>query len=195
MEQTVRRAARVPTPTSRAGTELHAGFTIQCSGLRAQGRPVVNPLSQRRVAGFSLIELMVVMMLVSLLFAVVGVSVSRSIQGAEIRNASREIVAGIRHTRGQAVIQRQQQVFHVDADSRTWTASSREPVELPEGLDITIETARSELTGENAGGIRFYPDGASTGGSVELRAGERTWTVEVSWLTGEVSLKREADDV
>jgi general secretion pathway protein H len=151
-------------------------------------------LPEIRVAGFSLVELMVVMMLVSLLFAVVGVSVSRSIRGAEIRNASREIVAGIRHTRGQAIVQRQQQVFHVDADAKTWTASGREPVAIPEGLEITIDTARSELTGENAGGIRFYPDGASTGGSVELLAGERTWTIQVSWLTGEVSLDRGAGD-
>ena len=148
-----------------------------------------------RLAGFSLIELMVVMLLVSLLFAVVGVSVSRSVRGAEIRNASREIVAGIRHTRGQAIIQRQQQVFHVDADAKTWTAAGEDAVALPEGLDITLNTARSELTGENAGGIRFYPDGASTGGSVELLAGERVWMIEVSWLTGEVSIKRESDDV
>jgi len=151
--------------------------------------------SRAREGGFSLIELMVVMLIVSMLFALVGVSISRSIQGAEIRNASREIVAGIRHTRGQAIIQREQQTFQVDADSKTWTAAEREPVEIPEGLDITINTARSEMTGENAGGIRFYPDGASTGGSVELLAGERTWTVEVSWLTGEVSIKRESDDV
>lgn len=137
---------------------------------------------------------MVVMLIISMLFALVGVSISRSIQGAEIRNASREIVAGIRHTRGQAIIQRQQQTFQVDADAKTWTAAEREPVEIPEGLDITINTARSEMTGENAGGIRFYPDGASTGGSVELLAGERTWTINVSWLTGEVSMERESDD-
>lgn len=134
------------------------------------------------------------MLLVSLLFAVVGVSVSRSIEGAEVRNASREIVAGIRHTRGQAIIQRQQQVFSVDADARTWTAAAREPVEIPEGLEITLNTARSEMTGENAGGIRFYPDGASTGGSVELLAQRRVWTINVSWLTGEVSIEREADN-
>ncbi len=160
------------------------------SALRLSG----TPARLGRAGGFSLFELMVVMILVSLLFAVVGVSVSRSIQGAEIRNASREVVAGIRHTRGQAIIKRQQQVFQVDADAKTWTAAARDSVEIPDGLDITINTARSELTGENAGGIRFYPDGASTGGSVELQAGERTWEVEVSWLTGEVSIKRGADD-
>lgn len=147
-----------------------------------------------RSGGFSLIELMVVMMLVAMLFAVVGVSVSRSIEGAEIRNASREIIAGIRHARGQAIIQRRQQTFQVDADARTWQAAEKPAVQIPDGLEITINTARSEMTGENAGGIRFYPDGASTGGSVELLAGERTWTIEVSWLTGEVSLAKESED-
>jgi len=174
---------------------LSKGFRVQVSGFRFQGWQAVKAVPRFRLAGFSLIELMVVMLLVSLLFAVVGVSVSRSVRGAEIRNASREIVAGIRHTRGQAIIQRQQQVFHVDADAKTWTAAGKDAVALPEGLDITLNTARSELTGENAGGIRFYPDGASTGGSVELLAGERDWTIEVSWLTGEVSIKRESDDV
>ncbi len=150
-----------------------------------------TPGRLRRQGGFSLLELMVVIVLAMLLFAVVGVSVSRSIAGAEIRNAARDITAGIRHTRGQAIVTRQQQVFHVDARNRTWKASERDRVELPEGLEITLETARSELTGENAGGIRFYPDGASTGGCITLLAQEREWQVSVSWLTGEVS--RECD--
>lgn len=144
-----------------------------------------------RVGGFSLLELMVVMVLVGLLFAVVGVSITRSVSGAEIRNAARELTAGLRYSRGQAIIQRQQQVFRVDADARTWHAPGREPVTLPEGLDITLNTARSELTGERAGGIRFYPDGASTGGSVVLSIDGREWHVTVGWLTGEIGLERD----
>ncbi len=146
-----------------------------------------------RQRGFSLVELIVVMVLVGLLFAVVGVSVSRSVSGAEIRNAARELTAGLRHTRGQAIVQRQQQVFQVDANARTWQAAGREPVVLPEGLDITLNTARSELTGEAAGGIRFYPDGASTGGSVVLTRDGREWHVTVAWLTGEIGLERDVD--
>lgn len=144
--------------------------------------------------GFSLIELMVVMVLVMMLFAVVGVSVTRSVAGAEMRSAEREITAGLRHTRGQAIIRRQQQVFRVDADNRTWQAAGREAVALPDGLEITLNTARSELTGEGAGGIRFYPDGASTGGSIVLTAQEREWHIAVAWLTGEISRDRERED-
>ena len=140
--------------------------------------------------GFSLLELMVVMVLVALLFGLVGTSISRSISGAELRNEARAVIAGMRHTRGQAIVKREPQVFSVDAEARTWRAAGREPVRLPEGLDVTLVTARSELTGESAGGIRFYPDGASTGGSVTLSVDEREWHITVAWLTGEISQER-----
>ena len=141
----------------------------------------------RRQAAFSLIELMVVMVLVVGLFGLVGTSISRSVGGAELRNEVREIIAGLRHTRGQAIIKRTEQVFRADADKLTWQAAAGEQQKLPEGLDITLTTARSEMTGENAGGIRFFPDGSSTGGSVLLSVGERKWYVTVGWLTGEIS--------
>ncbi len=141
--------------------------------------------------GFSLLELIVVMVMIGLLFAVVAVSVNRSVSGAEIRNAAREVVAGLRHTRGQAIIQRQQQVFNVNVDAKSWQAAGDEPVQIPEGMDITINTARSELTGERAGGIRFYPDGASTGGSVVLTIDQREWHITVGWLTGEIGIDRD----
>ncbi|AKS40867.1 GspH/FimT family pseudopilin [Wenzhouxiangella marina] len=154
-------------------------------------RPSGAPGLSDRASGFSLLELILVMAMVGLLFTVVTVSVSRSLTGAEIRAAASDLLAGLRHTRGQAIIQRQQQVFIVDAEARTWQAAGREPVQIPEGMDITINTARSELTGERAGGIRFYPDGASTGGSVVLTAGEREWHVSVGWLTGEIGIERD----
>jgi general secretion pathway protein H len=147
----------------------------------------MNPRQRFRAAGFSLIELMFVMVLVVALFGLVGTSIGRSLAGAELRNEVREVIAGLRFTRGQAVIQRREQVFRVDADRLTWQAAGRDPQELPEGLDITLSTARSEMTGENAGGIRFFPDGSSTGGSVLLSVDERKWYVTVGWLTGEIS--------
>jgi general secretion pathway protein H len=137
--------------------------------------------------------LLVVMVMVVLMFTVAGVSMSRSLTGAEVRNAARDMTAGLRQTRGMAITQRQQQVFLVDADARTWQTPGRAPVSLPEGLEITLTTARSELTGNNAGGIRFYPDGASTGGRVVLSADGREWHITVGWLTGEISRDREAE--
>lgn len=145
----------------------------------------------RRQSGFSLAEVIVVLVLVAGFFAIFSIGYMRSVSSAEIRNASREIVAGIRHTRGQAIVKRQQQVFTIDGESRTWQAAGRQPVKLPDGLEIDMTTARSELTSERAGGIRFYPDGASTGGTVTLLMQGREWTITIAWLTGEVSLERD----
>lgn len=130
---------------------------------------------------------MVVLVLIVALFGLIGTSISRSVGAAELRNEVREVIAGLRHTRGQAIIQRSEQIFRADADKLTWQAAGKDVRELPEGLDITLTTARSEMTGENAGGIRFFPDGSSTGGSVLLSVGERKWYVTVGWLTGEIS--------
>ncbi len=130
------------------------------------------------------------MVLIVGLLGLVGTSVSRSVGAAELRNEARAVVAGLRHTRGQAIIQRREAVFHVDAANLTWQAAEGPRNKLPEGLDITLNTARSELTGENAGGIRFFPDGASTGGSVLLSVDQREWHITVGWLTGEISQER-----
>ena len=81
----------------------------------------------------------------------------------------------------------------MDSEQRSYTAPGRNPIALPEEMKILLTTARSELTSETVGGIRFYPDGGSTGGSVELESNGRIYTVDVLWLTGEASLQREED--
>jgi len=129
----------------------------------------------------------VVLVIVAIMATVVGVSISRSLTGAEIRAASRDLMAAMRYTRGQAILTRSEQTLEVDAEKRQYQAPGREPVTLPEGMDVTLLTARTEQTGEHAGRIRFFPDGSSTGGKVTLSAGRREWEVDVAWLTGEVS--------
>lgn len=143
-----------------------------------------------RPRGFTLVELLVVMVIVALVLALVGTSLSRSVTGAEMRTAARKVAANLRYTRTQAILQKAEQVFMVDAENRTFQAPDREPVELPEGMRVALTTARSELTAENVGGIRFYPDGGSTGGYIELESDNRIYKVSVAWLTGETTVER-----
>lgn len=143
-----------------------------------------------RHSGFTLVELLVVLVIAALMMALVGTSLSRSISGAEIRAAAREMAASMRYTRTRAILDKQEQVFYVDTENRSYLAPRREPVELPEGMEVELNTARSELTSETVGGIRFYPDGGSTGGHVKLAANGRIYRIDVAWLTGEAALER-----
>ena len=134
--------------------------------------------------------MMVVLVIAALLLALVGTSISRSVSGAEMRSAARKVAASLRYTRTRAILDKSEKVFLVDTEARSYQAADREPETLPEGMNVQLNTARSELTSENAGGIRFYPDGGSTGGNVRLEANGRVYQVNVAWLTGEASLQR-----
>lgn len=146
-----------------------------------------------KARGFTLVELLVVLVIATMVLALVGTSISRSISGAEMRSAARKMTASLRYTRTRAILDKQEQVFLVDTENRNYTAPKRETVELPEGMKVALMTARSELTAESVGGIRFYPDGGSTGGYVELDANGRVYRINIAWLTGEAALQRPED--
>ena len=147
----------------------------------------------RAAGGFTLVELLVVLVIASLVLALVGTSISRNVSGAEMRTAARKVAASLRYTRTRAILSKSEQVFLVDTEERSYKAAERDIEKLPEGMNVQLNTARSELTSETAGGIRFYPDGGSTGGNVRLEANGRIYQVNVAWLTGEASVQRPED--
>ena len=147
-------------------------------------------MKRGRARGFTLVELMVVLVIIALIMALVGTSMARSVSGAEARAATRKLVASLRYTRARAILDKQEQVFLVDVDNRSYQVPGRKQVDLPEGVDVTITTARSEVTSEAVAGIRFFPDGGSTGGHIELTVNGREYRVNVAWLTGETRLER-----
>lgn len=158
--------------------------------------PIVNrPRARvnRSEGGFTLVEVIVVLVIISLMLTLVGTSISRNISGAEMRVAARKVAASLRYTRTQAILTKTEQVFVLDTEELTYQAAERNPETLPEGMKAELNTARSELTSETAGGIRFYPDGGSTGGNVRLEANGRVYRVNVAWLTGEASIERPDD--
>ena len=139
--------------------------------------------------GFTLVEVVVVMIIIALVLGLVSTSLSRSISGAEARQSARNMVAALRYTRTQAILKKSEQVFTVDLEERAYEAPGRKRVELPEGVELQLTTAASEVVDENIGAIRFFPDGGSTGGRVDLNVNGREYIVNIAWLTGEASLE------
>jgi len=139
--------------------------------------------------GFTLVEVLVVMGIMALVLGLVATSMSRSISGAEARESGRNMVAALRYTRTQAILKKSEQVFTVNLEARSYQAPGRDPVDLPEGVELQLTTAASEVVEDDVGRIRFFPDGGSTGGRVDLNINGREFVVNVAWLTGEASLE------
>ncbi len=143
---------------------------------------------QKREAGFTLVEIIVVLVIMALVMGLVGANLGRSITSAKIKSASQNVMAALRYTRGQAILKRQEQTLEVDLKTRAYTAPGKKPRVLPEGMEVTVVTAETELQGEDLAAIRFYPDGSSTGGKISLEARGRIREITVAWLTGEIVL-------
>ncbi len=181
----VSRVVKAITQTSPVGNRIALLFNVEAEAGSYMSRHTQKYGSR----GFTLVELMVVMVIIAMVLGLVATSMSRSISSAEARAATRQLVASLRYTRARAVIEKAEQVFLVNTENRSYQAPGRKLVELPEGVDVTITTARSEVTSEEVAGIRFFPDGGSTGGHVELTVNGREYRVNIAWLTGHAKME------
>jgi len=146
----------------------------------------------QRCKGFTLLELVVVLFVVVLGFSVIGLNLSSGSDTTEIKAAARDIVSALRYARGQALMTHRETTVNLDLESNSYTVSGRDKLyQIPKGIDITVVTAQTELTGEGSANIRFFPDGSSSGGRVTLERGQTVWKIDINWLTGQIEPENE----
>ena len=150
--------------------------------------PYSRPPARQRARGFTLVELIAVIVLLAIATATVTFSFSKSLQSAKIRGASRDLVAALRYTRGQAIVKGKEEVLLLNLDDNSYIAPNKPAVKLPKDMTLQLTTAEREQTGANTGGIRFFADGSSTGGHISVLQGRREWRINVAWLTGDIAL-------
>lgn len=142
-----------------------------------------------RQRGFTLIELMLVIVLIAMAYVLVPRYLFSGVSGADLKASSRDIAAGLRMARAEAVTSRRDTSLVLDLDKRNFTVAGGTR-QLPEAVELKLFTAQSEIVNERQGAIRFFPDGSSTGGRITVASGERKYEVDVDWLTGRVSIAR-----
>jgi general secretion pathway protein H len=156
-----------------------------------------QPSSRPRflAAGFSLIEMLVVLVIIGLLAGVATLTgTGRS--HAELISSAREVAGLLRETRARAGnANRPQRVVADVGLNRLWAdtaEASGHVVAVPRALRISLITIDAEALSSARGAILFFPDGSSTGGGVRLEPAHRqggTIIVSVDWLTGQVAIE------
>ena len=140
-------------------------------------------------AGFTLLELIVALTIAGALVALAPPMINRVLPGVELKGASQEMASAMRFLRSWSVAQGKEGLFTLDLEQKHYTITPRKGVyELPESTELTLVSARDERLDEHQGGIRFFPDGSSTGGRITLLGAGDEHRIDIDWLTGRVSL-------
>lgn len=152
-------------------------------------RPAPAP-TRAAPSGFTLLELLVVLAIAGLLMAAVPPLLSQALPGLELKSGARQLAAGLRFARDRALATRQETWVEMDVEQREVAISGRDKrLRLSQDLTLSLISAETEMTDDNQGGIRFYPDGTSTGGRVVLSYAARGYQIDVDWLTGRVRVQ------
>jgi general secretion pathway protein H len=139
--------------------------------------------------GFTLLELLVVLALLAMAYALIPPMFSVGGSTAELKAGARQVAAGLRKARSQAIVSRSEATLTVNVESHSFVLSGDDkPRILPHQAEISVYTAQGEVLDANNAAIRFFPDGSSTGGRVTLAMGERKYLIDVDWLTGQTEI-------
>jgi general secretion pathway protein H len=150
----------------------------------------VRPCADGGAPGFTLLEVLVVLVIIAMATTLAAMVLSGGLDGMRLRSSSKEIAAQLRYTRTQAIATGQPQRFTIDPRGHRWQGPDNRHGTIPQALGVEFIGAREVRPRAGEGGILFFPDGASTGGRVQLSAKRAMWRIDVAWLTGEVTLAR-----
>ncbi len=134
--------------------------------------------------GFTLIELMVVLVVLALAATLVAPPLGAALGLGQMNREVGAVVTALREARSQAMIAGKATDFRVDG-ARRWQVGERDRT-LPDRLSLRLVVPPAGQGPDGQSFVRFFADGHSTGGRVEILAGENREAVLVDWLTGHV---------
>ncbi len=168
--------------------------------------------NDKRRNAFTLLELLVVLVIISLISALVAPRIGGSLTNLELKTGAKRIAAALRYARSKAVSEKKTYAAYFDFDHNRLTISREEQpanislfddsagdseskekatevYDLPNEVSIQATPDAEKNQSPSPYQIQFYPNGSSSGGSV-LVANERgnSWTVDVDFITGTTSL-------
>jgi general secretion pathway protein H len=156
-------------------------------------------ISNSRREGFTLIELIIVLLIIGVSVGIVGIAINRSSGSHQLKIFTKEVSAVLRYARSQAVSEKRMYCFFIDTNEgmlKLYTENTGADSEekFVQVLDRSIpEELQIAFSGRDADSsfIEFYPIGNSTGGVVEVsNRKEQVYFVHVNRITGKVEVKQ-----
>ena len=132
--------------------------------------------STARPAGFTLIEMLVVLVVLGLTLGLVVQRGPTRSATLETRGATGQLLQSLRQARSRAIALNRDVAFKLEVAQHRYQVEGEPPHALPVTMEISGPPA-----------INFRPEGGSTGARIDLSNGQRHMRISVDWLTGRAS--------
>jgi general secretion pathway protein H len=138
-----------------------------------------------------MIELLVAITIVGMLMMVAVPASMRFYQSIQYRQAVRDVITLLSSARYAAVNTGRAQDVIINPRTNELRLNEQR-TQLPLEFNLVV-TSASEINRRDEGVIRFYPEGGSSGGGLDIeRPGADGVRISVDWLVGRVSHERYA---
>lgn len=143
--------------------------------------------------GFTLLEMIIVLVISVLGFAVVGSNINTGNEATRLQAVARDLASALRYAQSQSLMIRQPVSVTIDLRDNSYRISNRNKIfRFEEEIDVSLTVAEEEFKPDEFGSIKFFGDGSSTGGRVVLEWGKQLRRIDVNWITGQVRISDRA---
>ena len=139
-------------------------------------------------SGFTLLEMIVVLVVMGLVLAFVVPSIGRGSGRHALAATARDVAAALRLARDRAIARNRPTRFIANGNAFGLN-EDKDLRHAPRGIALTAFADGRKTLGEGGGAIDFFPDGSSTGGGIDVTNGAAHYAVVIDWITGDVSVQ------
>lgn len=142
----------------------------------------------RDILGFTLFELLVVMAVIAMAVVAVSTLYPSPSSGTQVKATALLAASRLRDLRAAAMTTGSERVATIDVTRRVIRFSDgHAALQLNRAIAVAVTGADSERRSTTVAGVRFFPNGSSSGATIELRSERQAYEIRVNWLTGRVS--------
>jgi general secretion pathway protein H len=142
-------------------------------------------------SGFSLVELIMVLLLIGISMAIVLPNVDKGLQEREVRSSALGLAAVARDLRSRALADGVPQQLVVNLPQNSYLISRTREVRLPTDVKF-ISVDGGESVDRDTKRFYFFPNGSSLGGDIVLADSDKgiSYLIHMEPLTGRIEVSR-----
>lgn len=149
-------------------------------------QPRSGTRSTDRRAGFTLIEVVAVMLIIALV-ASLAVTMMPGTGRGGLKALTLETAALLRRERLGAVLTGRERQVSLDGERRVLVGDGGDVLAIPRDVALDVLGIDALWSGRQAV-VRFTPDGASTGAVLKLSRENAEYEIRINWYTGGVAI-------